>query len=1187
MIRGWLLLVVCLGVAHACPASIWSPQLPSRLLESSPQKQCGEITNEYECKALNLCCYQNNACIPSNANFIECPSAKSQSECDLRGGSSCWFDGTDCRRSCPYTTNVDMLCLVLGTLSNQRTASPTLVVTLAPTPLPTMRPTLMPTSRPTLKSTLQPTLKPTKLATFLPTKRPTLTPTKRPTLAPIVKVVTSAPTKRPTLAPTAKVATSAPTKRPTLVPTAKLTTLKPTPISTLEPSPSSTLEPSPTATFSPSRTPTFSRPTTSPKAPSSPSEPNTSLGPTPFATLKPTSMTTAPTTLVPASTTTAPTTLVPTSKPTIMPPTKAPTNRPTAKPAALPTPPSTMPVSKQPTTRPSKKPTLQPTKKPTKRPTTRPSKRPTKQPTSRPTKRPTDEPTAKPTNKPALTTVRPTSKQPTAKPTKRPTLRPTKKPTKRPTLRPTKKPVKQPTPKAVPTANTNSLSWYPGLKSERNPTMACRNMQTELACARNNYCCWQDAQCFPPSEVAGVECPLITDATVCGEVWSDNCKWANNVCQRIVPTAVTPTKSANQWCVELQSGHELTTQTRFKSFDSLVTTSNETLQAETSSAVNSDNQYCWNKASKSACQFPFTYQGNTYNDCVSVVGKGSQCITVKAKTMQTCTCTAKQRKRSVLLISLDDFRPEMNLAYGRKSALTPVLDRFTKRPGTVVMDRAYTQFSWCSPSRDSYLSGLLPDTTKSYSFAGNGLRDNPNRQKMKTLPELFKDAGYYTAGGGKVFHLNRDDPQSWNEYYSPNVGQNNACQTDSKAVKFKLLDGSNSGLGCITSNYQNILDTPVLNGAINVLERIVQQEQEPFFVAVGLFKPHMPYHVHNTFWSKFSTQAMMPETHEDMSKMGPPAPKSSYTVNLTFDVTVSEFGKVWGASAPFEDKSQSKDKMFFRSLMRRGYQAAVYQTDDMIGQLLNKLDALALRQSTLVIIHGDHGFALGENNAFAKQTNFEIAVRVPILIHVPWYRELGLTPPSSTEDALVGDASSLPFAQREDVGAALRRNNEFFDLLDLMPTVAGIMQVGKPKYYEGVDQSGQIALAAMGRPTSALTSTKEASFSQMMRCSLEDCTLALLKDVSAMGYSVRTSNWRYTAYLSAPKGVVQWDSPPLSQELYDHTDDSNTLLAYDNADTGAVYSQLEMTNFAPDFPDICAKMFQMLIDKYNHKSIFA
>lgn len=320
--------------------------------------------------------------------------------------------------------------------------------------------------------------------------------------------------------------------------------------------------------------------------------------------------------------------------------------------------------------------------------------------------------------------------------------------------------------------------------------------------------------------------------------------------------------------------------------------------------------------------------------------------------------------------------------------------------------------------------------------------------------------------------------------------------------------------------------------------------------------------------------------YENVDRFAAPAPRSSYVDALTFDLTSSEFGKTWGAD-PNEDKSV-KSKAHFRSLMRRGYQASVYQTDDMIGQILNKLDDLALRQSTLVVLHGDHGFHLGENNAFAKQTNFEIATRVPVIFHVPWFRPAG-SPSSSLEDLLDAAAET-----REDVlpGSQIRRNTEFFELLDLMPTIAGLMNVPKPKYYEGSDQSGQVALAALAQSGVApqkLANRKTAAFSQVMRCVLADCSYAAMEDVYAMSYSVRTDKWRYTAHMPAPGGVVQWGtSKPLSEELYDHADDEDTMLAYDDAKNGALYGAMEMTNLASSNAEICTQLFNLLIAKYNN-----
>lgn len=297
--------------------------------------------------------------------------------------------------------------------------------------------------------------------------------------------------------------------------------------------------------------------------------------------------------------------------------------------------------------------------------------------------------------------------------------------------------------------------------------------------------------------------------------------------------------------------------------------------------------------------------------------------------------------------------------------------------------------------------------------------------------------------------------------------------------------------------------------------------------------------------------------------MHAPRPQTQYRPELTYDLTNSETGSIWGLK-PFEDKSNDQNAASLRALLRQGYLASVYQTDDMIGQILNKVEALGLRSSTLVVIHGDHGFHLGESNVFAKLTNFEVATRVPVLFHVPWF----------VQD---GDGK-----QEEQV----QRSTQFFELLDLLPTIAGLMQVAKPERYEGVDQATQIAKTALPHRSNIIGSVnvKQAAFSQVLRCTLDNCSFAALQEIYAMGYSIRTDKWRYTVFFPFVHGnnitnLVDWTTV-LSQELYDHSNDAKTMLAYDDTE-GAKFASMELENVASNHLSICAQLLALIKQKYR------
>ena len=126
--------------------------------------------------------------------------------------------------------------------------------------------------------------------------------------------------------------------------------------------------------------------------------------------------------------------------------------------------------------------------------------------------------------------------------------------------------------------------------------------------------------------------------------------------------------------------------------------------------------------------------------------------------------------RNVLMITIDDLRPQLN-AYGVSETKTPHIDAFAK--GATVFQHAYCQMAVCSPSRNSFMSGRRPDTTKVWNFI-NHFRETEVGANWTSLPQYFKHHGYYSYGAGKLYHPNKpprnDYPTSWTEDRPHNPG---------------------------------------------------------------------------------------------------------------------------------------------------------------------------------------------------------------------------------------------------------------------------------------------------------------------------------------------------------------------------------------------------------------------------------
>lgn len=380
-------------------------------------------------------------------------------------------------------------------------------------------------------------------------------------------------------------------------------------------------------------------------------------------------------------------------------------------------------------------------------------------------------------------------------------------------------------------------------------------------------------------------------------------------------------------------------------------------------------------------------------------------------------------------------------------------------------------------------------------------------------------------------------------------------------------------LACTTvAPLHQILDFDVVQNARRVLKNIVFKEQEPFFMAVGLFKPHTPYHAHLKYWNRFFLFGP-----DDAERPTGPGPRSSYTYKKIFDTKPGGVQLSWGIN-PWEDKDKN-----FRRVIRTGYLASLAQTDDFIGHLLLQLETLKLRDSTLIVLVGDHGFNLGENNMIGKHTNFELAARVPTIFHIPWLS-------SSSSQKMKPGATLLkplsPFVSGKGLPLADlvigrdRHMTDFFELVDLYPTIASLMGVPLGNYScDGKDQSKPIISTALRGHTNGLSKVRTEAFNQVNRCASSDCSQTPLSTYNAAGYSVRTDKWRFTVFVLAPQGVPNWKQE-LSRELYSHANDPDTILKYEN---GTSYN-MEYENLAQSHPKVCAELLRLIKARYRDQT---
>jgi iduronate 2-sulfatase len=334
-------------------------------------------------------------------------------------------------------------------------------------------------------------------------------------------------------------------------------------------------------------------------------------------------------------------------------------------------------------------------------------------------------------------------------------------------------------------------------------------------------------------------------------------------------------------------------------------------------------------------------------------------------------CSAGQ-KTNVLFIAIDDLN--VSLGCYDRPVKSPNIDRLAKKG--VRFDRAYCQFPLCNPSRSSLLSGLRPDTSKIY---GNGIPIRKKFPDIVTLPQLFKNNGYYSARVGKIFHYGvpnqigtsgLDDPPSWNEFVNPRgLDKEKEADIINFTPQIKNIGAALTWME-IGGTDEEETDGKVATETIRILR---EHKDQPFFMATGFYRPHVPDIATKKYFDMYKL--------EDIDiPVGPP----EHLTNIPpIAMTVKPIN--YGIS---DDKLR---------LFKRAYFASVSFVDSQVGRVLDELERLGLADHTIVVVWGDHGWMLGEHGQWQKMCLFEESVRVPLIIYVPGAKGNGKVSPRTVE----------------------------------------------------------------------------------------------------------------------------------------------------------------------------------------------
>lgn len=338
---------------------------------------------------------------------------------------------------------------------------------------------------------------------------------------------------------------------------------------------------------------------------------------------------------------------------------------------------------------------------------------------------------------------------------------------------------------------------------------------------------------------------------------------------------------------------------------------------------------------------------------------------------------AAAERPNVLLICVDDLKPVLG-CYGDELAKTPNIDALASRG--MRFDMAYCNQAVCAPSRNSLLTGLRPSTIGIYDLGTNFRRSVPD---AITLPQYFKQHGYRSEGMGKIFHDahgNHDDPASWSVPHWRN-----------NAVMYALKESAPQGRTREEALFSNVpgkqankrptgaafeaADVPdntypdgkLADRAIERLKLAAENPGEPFFMAVGFMRPHLPFCAPKKYWDMHDPAKFQLAERRTPPDGAPPfAPTPAGELRNYSNIP---------------DRGPVPDDL--QRTVIHGYYAATSYMDAQVGRVLEALQQTGLAKNTIVIFWGDHGWHLGDHGMWCKHTNYEQAARIPLIVASP------------------------------------------------------------------------------------------------------------------------------------------------------------------------------------------------------------
>ncbi|MEM7627601.1 MAG: sulfatase [Planctomycetota bacterium] len=433
----------------------------------------------------------------------------------------------------------------------------------------------------------------------------------------------------------------------------------------------------------------------------------------------------------------------------------------------------------------------------------------------------------------------------------------------------------------------------------------------------------------------------------------------------------------------------------------------------------------------------------------------------------TFTLSVASAQPNILFLAIDDLRPDLG-AYGNDLIHSPNLDAIAA--DGLLFQRAYCQAALCAPSRTSLMSGLRPGVP---GINGTDSQKKPvvneALKRVETLPQVLRAGGYTTLNVGKIFHTyDTSGTDAWDRQLKPGGGgyqlESNRQRDRIRQQKMKE-EGRSAGWRYQRGFASEAADAPddryqthriATRGIRLMREHVEQNADEPFFLAIGFHKPHLPFVAPKKYWDLYDRDRI--ELPQRAEPVGVPE----------FSLVPSWYEMRQYGDIP-KDRSRELGDNKTRELIH-GYYACISFVDAQVGRIMAELENQGLAENTVVIVWSDHGFKLGDYGDWSKYTNMEIDTRVPLLVAGP-----GVVKGKQTE-ALV-------------------------ELIDLYPTVTELAGVVTPKHVEAT--SFVPLLSDPDRPW------KRGALSYYDR-----------RNPDAEGFSLRDERFRYTEWRDYETGEV-------------------------------------------------------------------